>query len=99
MTELVLTVPPETTVRKAANLMRGRSFGRLVVANAGRVLGIVTVSDFLELIGRGLDCQAEKPPRDGRSSTRPPSEGTHGGDRRVVIPVRLSAARRRTPSR
>ncbi len=59
MTESVLTVPPETTVRKAANLMRGRSIGCLVVADAGRVLGIVTVSDLLELVGRGLDRQVE----------------------------------------
>ena len=29
MTEPVLTVPPETTARKAANLMRGRSIGCL----------------------------------------------------------------------
>ena len=59
MTEPVLTVPPETTVRKAANLMRGRSIGCLVVAEAGRVLGIVTVSDLLELVGRGLDRHVE----------------------------------------
>jgi acetoin utilization protein AcuB len=59
MTEPVLTVPPETTVRKAANLMRGRSIGCLVVADARRVLGIVTVSDLLELVGRGLDRHVE----------------------------------------
>lgn len=59
MTEPVLTVAPETTVRKAANLMRGRSIGCLVVADAGRVIGIVTVSDLLELVGRGLDRQVE----------------------------------------
>ena len=59
MTEPVLTVPPETTVRKAANLMRGRSIGCLVVADGSRVLGIVTVSDLLELIGRGLDRHVE----------------------------------------
>jgi signal-transduction protein with cAMP-binding, CBS, and nucleotidyltransferase domain len=58
MTMPVVTVPPTTTVRKAANLMRGRSIGCLVVAQAGRVTGIVTVSDLLELVGRGLDRQA-----------------------------------------
>jgi CBS domain-containing protein len=55
MTEKVVTVPAATTVRKAANLMRGRSIGCLVVASAGRATGIVTVADLLELIGRGLD--------------------------------------------
>jgi acetoin utilization protein AcuB len=59
MTEPVVAVPPETTVRKAANLMRGRSIGCVVVADAGRVRGIVTVSDLLELVGRGLDRQVE----------------------------------------
>jgi len=55
MTEPVVTVEPTTTVRQAANLMRGRSIGCLVVTGSGRVTGIVTVSDLLELVGRGLD--------------------------------------------
>lgn len=55
MTERVLTVEPATTVRKAANLMRGRSIGCLVVTDHGRVKGIITVSDLLELIGRGVE--------------------------------------------
>ena len=50
-----VTVEPQTTVRQAANVMRGRSIGCLVVVESGRVAGIVTVSDLLELIGRGLD--------------------------------------------
>jgi acetoin utilization protein AcuB len=55
MTEPVVTTEPATTVRRAANLMRGRSIGCLVVVTAGRVKGIVTVSDLLELVGRGLE--------------------------------------------
>ena len=55
MTESVVTVEPTTTVRKAANLMRGRSIGCVVVTNRGRVVGIVTVADLLELLGRGSD--------------------------------------------
>jgi CBS domain-containing protein len=55
MTEPVVTVEPTTTVRQAANLMRGRSIGCLVVTASGRVKGIVTASDLLELVGRGLD--------------------------------------------
>ena len=55
MTRPALTVEPATTVRQAANLMRGRSIGCLVVVKSGRVVGIVTVSDLLELVGRGLD--------------------------------------------
>jgi CBS domain-containing protein len=53
MTRHVVTVEPSTTVKRAANLMRGRSIGCVVVANRGRVVGIVTVADLLELLGRG----------------------------------------------
>lgn len=55
MTRNVVTVDPSVTVRKAANLMRGRSIGSVVVTNRGRVVGIVTVADLLELLGRGSD--------------------------------------------
>jgi acetoin utilization protein AcuB len=55
MTENVVTVPPEMTVRRAANLMRGHSIGCLVVVDQQRVIGILTVADLLELIGRGAD--------------------------------------------
>ena len=55
MTTPAVTVEPTMTVRQAANLMRGRSIGCLVVGESARVIGIVTVSDLLELVGRGLD--------------------------------------------
>jgi CBS domain-containing protein len=55
MTPRVVTVEPTATVRKAANLMRGHSIGCLVVADRGRVVGIVTVADLLDLLGRGVD--------------------------------------------
>jgi acetoin utilization protein AcuB len=55
MTAPVVTVQPTTTVRQAANLLRGRSIGCVVVVKSERVIGIVTVSDLLELVGRGLD--------------------------------------------
>jgi CBS domain-containing protein len=59
MTEPVITVPRTTPVRRAANLMRGRSIGCLVVTDAGKVVGITTVSDLLELVGRGRDLPVE----------------------------------------
>jgi CBS domain-containing protein len=54
MTAPAMTVEPTMTVRQAANTMRGRSIGCLVVVDSGRAIGIVTVSDLLELIGHGL---------------------------------------------
>jgi len=59
MTEPVITVPRTTPVRRAANLMRGHSIGCLVVTDAGKVAGIITVSDLLELLGRGIDRPVE----------------------------------------
>lgn len=55
MTAPVVTASATMTVRQAANVMRGRSIGCLVVVKAGRPIGIVTVADLLELIGRGFD--------------------------------------------
>jgi CBS domain-containing protein len=53
MTRHVVTVTPDTTVKRVANLLRGRSIGCAVVTEKGRVAGIVTTSDLLELLGRG----------------------------------------------
>jgi acetoin utilization protein AcuB len=55
MTRDVVTVQPSTPVRRAANLMRGRSIGCLVVTDKNRVVGIVTVADLLTLLGRGAE--------------------------------------------
>jgi acetoin utilization protein AcuB len=43
-----------TTVRQAANLLRGRSIGCLPVMEGGRLVGIVTVTDLLELMGSAV---------------------------------------------
>jgi acetoin utilization protein AcuB len=53
----VMTAPavcgtPELTIRKAANLMRDRTVGCLPVLDEGRIVGIVTVTDLLGLVGR-----------------------------------------------
>ena len=58
MNSHVVTVGPDMPVRQAANLMRGRSIGCLPVVEEGerkKLVGIVTVSDLLELLGRGVD--------------------------------------------
>ena len=63
MTDRVVTVEPSATVRQAANLLRGRSIGCLVVAAANRPVGIVTVADLLTLIGRGAERPVAAAPR------------------------------------
>jgi acetoin utilization protein AcuB len=55
MTSYAVSANRHTTVRQAANLMRGRAIGSLPVLDRGRLVGIITVSDLLELIGKGLE--------------------------------------------
>lgn len=58
MSPHVVTAEPEMPVRQAANLMRGRSIGCLPVVQPGRtprLVGILTTSDLLEILGQGVD--------------------------------------------
>jgi acetoin utilization protein AcuB len=59
----VVTASPATTVRLAANIMRGRAIGCLVVVAGGRVVGIVTAADLLDLIDRDSGGPVPAPPR------------------------------------
>lgn len=60
MTSPAVTATPGMTLRRAANLLRGRTIGCLPVMEHGRLVGIVTTTDLLELIGRGLERPATK---------------------------------------
>lgn len=46
-----VVVNEATTIRQAANLMRGRNVGCLPVVQGAKLVGIVTVTDLLELVG------------------------------------------------
>lgn len=59
MSPNVATIEDNETVRRAANVMRGRSIGSLVVMRGGRLAGIVTVSDLLDLLGKGAGRRME----------------------------------------
>jgi CBS domain-containing protein len=53
MTAPVVTVTTRTPLRRAAALMKGRSIGSLVVTSAnGKLAGIVTVADLLDLVAK-----------------------------------------------
>jgi CBS domain-containing protein len=60
----LVTVDPLATVRKTANLMRGRTIRCVPVVEGKRLVGIVTVSDLLELLRRGV-ARPARPPRHG----------------------------------
>ena len=80
MTRRPITVSPDTSVRQAANLLRGHNIGCIPIVDAGRLVGIVTTSDLLVLIGRGVERPVPRvkrwtlarraPPRYPRASVR-----------------------------
>ena len=55
MTKPVVTIEPDATIRQAANMMRGRTIGCLPVTRGDRLVGIVTTSDLLDVVGGGVD--------------------------------------------
>jgi acetoin utilization protein AcuB len=55
MTGVVVSAGPDTTVRQAANLLRGRSIGCLPIFDGEALVGIVTTTDLLSLIGQGVE--------------------------------------------
>jgi len=61
MTPYAVRARPGMTVREAANLMRGWTIGCLPVVDKGRLVGIVTVSDLLELVARGGEPSLRSP--------------------------------------
>lgn len=55
MTAGAVVATPDTTIRQAANRMRAKTISCLLVAtSSGKLRGIVTISDLLDLIGQGL---------------------------------------------
>lgn len=76
-----VTGTPRTTVREAANLLRGHNIGCLPVIDRGRVIGIITISDLLELIGKGAERPTPAPrvilKARGPRKSRPGPDGQH----------------------
>jgi CBS domain-containing protein len=54
MSRDMVSASPRTTLRQAANLMRGRMVGSLPVLENDRLVGIVTATDVLDELGRGF---------------------------------------------
>ena len=84
MTSPAVTASPRMTLRQAANLLRGRTIGCLPVVEGGKLVGILTTTDLLELIGRGI----ERPTAKGK---RWVMKGR--GPRRKIIAGRKNMAR------
>jgi acetoin utilization protein AcuB len=65
MSRPVVSAAPTDTLRRAANLMRGRTIGCLPIVDGRRVVGIITVTDLLDAVGRA----GERPVAKGRRWT------------------------------
>jgi len=74
MSSEAITADASTTVRRAANLLRGHIIGCLPIVDGRKLVGIVTISDLLTLVGTG----AERPVEQGKRWTL-----KHRGPRRV----------------
>jgi acetoin utilization protein AcuB len=105
MTTDVVSATPETTLRQAANLMRGHTIGSLLVVENDKLVGLVTTTDLLDQLGRGATrptvrtepAPVRRTPGTGRvggtRSVRGPT-----GPRRGRRPVRATAQREPLPS-
>lgn len=95
MTVDVVSATPSTTVRQAANLMRGHTIGCLLIVQDEELIGLVTTTDLLDQIGRGAarpTVRTESPPL-----RRPPGSGRVRGRKAVRRPT--GPRRGRRPSR
>jgi CBS domain-containing protein len=52
MTSETVFAGPEMPLHRAANVLRGRNIGSLPVVDGRKLLGILTISDLLEVLGR-----------------------------------------------
>lgn len=64
MTKDVLTVPPDMSIREAAELFSGERLGGAPVVEHGRIVGMLSASDLLDFIA---SLPAEPPDADGGS--------------------------------
>lgn len=56
MTHKVVQAKARTTLREAANLLRGDAIGCLpVLDDDGKLVGIITITDLLDMIGQGIE--------------------------------------------
>jgi CBS domain-containing membrane protein len=65
MASMPVVIGPNETLRQAANLLRGHTIGCLPVVEKNKLIGIITITDLLTLIGKG----AERPVEMGKRWT------------------------------
>lgn len=103
MVREVTTIAPDALLRKAAGMMTGHAVGSLPVVEKGKLVGIVTTADLLNLLSHG---SAHPAPNGVRPiltrrevRKRPASEATKLPSTRFRGPSTPRAARPRTSPR
>ena len=97
MSPQVAAATPDTTLRQAANLMRGRTVGSLPVLEDGRVVGIVTATDVLDELGRGATRPVTRAQR--RDMRLPPASARRAAAKAASRPVRRAARAKKAVKR
>jgi acetoin utilization protein AcuB len=85
MSTQTVTATPQTTVRQAANQLRARSIGCLPILDRGELVGIVTITDLLELLGRQVQVS---PAAASRYRTKRARASKWKATRRIARPQR-----------
>jgi len=87
MSSPALTGSPDLTLRQAANLLRGRTMGCLPILEDGKIVGIVTTTDLLEMIGAGIERPVPKTRRWVLKDRGPRRNPVAGRGRTVRMPA------------
>ena len=87
MTRTAKTCSPETPLRKAANLLRGRKIDCLPVVEGEKVVGIVTTTDLLEVIDAEIETPVKKTRRRVLKERGPHHKLVSGRGRTVRLPA------------
>ena len=87
MTSPAITCSPDLTLRQAANLLRGRTMGCLPILEDGEIVGIVTTTDLLEMIGAGIERPVPKTRRWILKDRGPRRKPVAGRGRTVRMPA------------
>ena len=77
----VVSATPSTTLRQAANLMRGHTIGCLLVVDGEDLVGLVTTTDLLDQLGRGATRPTVR--TEPAPVRRPPGAGPAGRQKAV----------------
>jgi acetoin utilization protein AcuB len=87
MSSPALTGSPDLTLRQVANMLRGRTMGCLPILEDGKIVGIVTTTDLLEMIGAGIERPVPKTRRWILKDRGPGRKPVAGRGRTTRIPA------------